>query len=234
LQHRAHELSLAISTLESRANETTTGADRSGSLERRLGLLLRLSQGFEQIVSRQPEERDLAAAFRPVRSMAQDLDGQINRGNIPEAFRSTWKAVQVQVDDLAGRFQLPREIVIRPSQNASPPNQTINPQADAVVRALDSSLDLLNSKAAGRDADPLAGVEAQKLQTRLLVLRQQLLGGEPNSRLGQSLGALELARSQWNDRLRQPAGGQTDRAGELARDLDRVIAQVRERISKGP
>jgi hypothetical protein len=234
LQRRAHELSLAISTLETRAKETTTGADRSGSLERQLSLLLRLSQGFEQIVSRQQEERDLAAAFRPIRSTAQDLDGQNSRGNTPEAFRSAWKTVQLQVDDLAGRFQLPREIVIRPAENATPPTQTTKPQTDALVRALDSALDLFNNKAAGRDTDPVAGVEAQKLETRLLVLRQQLLGGEPNSRLGQSLRALELARSQWNDRLRKPAGGQTDRAGEFSRDLDRVIAQVRERISKGP
>jgi hypothetical protein len=232
LTNQARELSSAIATLE---NQLTAGGRKATSdrLDREIDVLAQLAQGFERIVDGQADERDLISSFRPIRSRAQRIDRELQLGGLADAGRNLWRSIEQQIDGLAARFQLPREIVPHPAREDSPSlDPTIAAPIDQALREIDT---LVNPSPAGATRPPQRGLiqaDARRLQTRLYLLRQYLLGQGPQTQTTQALGDLEMAWRQLNDRISRPGQGDLDPMRKLSQSLDETIARTRDQLSK--
>ena len=113
------------------------------------------------------------------------------------------------IDDAAESFELPRQIVVRRhaiTAGASAAQETTS--TGAIIRQIDSTVDRLSREAARLPADSALAADLHELQIRLVVLRQQVLGGEPAPRVRQAFSEVETAR-----RLLASVAGQSSGAG---------------------
>jgi hypothetical protein len=233
LRRRAQELGLAVAAFRGALREPDGRPGRSGEIEEKVAVLLQLVQGFARILGGQPEDREVVDSFRPIRSRAQALDASITAGRPAAAVQGRWRTIQEQVDGLARRFQLPREIVVRPNMRApSAVDPSIASQIDRAAREIETSLGPAGPGTPRISAAPLIQADARRLQTRLLVLRQQILGQEPAPRLSQALGDVETAWRQLSDRIRPSPPDRRQANDRLARDLDATIARVRDQLPR--
>ena len=234
LQLRSRSLSDAIEPLTRKLVEAMAGADRSDPLKAQIELLGQLARGLVAVVAGQPEDRDVVSSLRPLRSLAYKIDQSISRSRLPAAVRDEWKNVQTQIDELAAVFRLPREIIVSTSPTKPAPGGTeLITIIDAALRAIEAMEGPGPAAVSRRSPAPVAGDDALSLRVRLLVLRQQLVGGEPNSRITQSLGAAETARRRLGDRLNRPAGDRTSSGTAALKKVDEAVTLVRGRLIKG-
>jgi hypothetical protein len=228
LRLRSRSLATAIELMIRKLAEYQPGNELSSLLKDQLEVLRRLERGFEDVLSGQPDDRDSVSAFRPLRSLSTTINQAISRSRGPETVRNEWKNVQAQVDEIAELFRLPREIVVSVSPKAEPP-----PDA-GILAALDGALlETESLRTEGLSTAPLLApvpaveADARTFRTRLLVLRQQVLGREPNTRIARSLDDVENASRRLHDRINQPGGTRASSRASSLKRIDEAVALVR-------
>ena len=118
ITNQARELSSAIVPLKTHVKAETGRGVKLETLDREIDVLEKLIQGFERISSGGANERDLVASFRPIRARAQRINRELQRVNLAGAGLTLWRSIEQQISDLETRFQIPREIVPRPTSEA--------------------------------------------------------------------------------------------------------------------
>jgi hypothetical protein len=232
LGNRSAALTSAIESLSKTLAQVPEGSNLPGRLKDQIKLLGQLARGFDSVLGEGPDDRDAAAAFRPLRTLATRTDGEISNSRFPAAIRDGWSNVRSQVDELADVFQLPREIAVSP-----PPHEQATAD-EATIKAIDQALrDLVPTSVPGAAATanlvaPAAVADdARGLRMRLLLLRQQLLGREANWRIARSARGVEAARRRLGDRLNLPTREKGPYAQEKLRKVDEAVALVRNHLS---
>jgi hypothetical protein len=235
LTNQARELSSAVAPLKTHVKAEAGRRATLKTLDREIDVLESLIQGFERISSSQASERELIAAFRPIRAGAQRINRELQRSGLTAGGLNLWQAIKQQIDDLEARFQLPREIVPRPSrEDARPLDPTIAAPFDKAVRELDVLVDRIaseNPRLAQRDR---VQVDARALTKRLFLIRQSLLGQAPREQADQALLDLDMSWRQLENELRSPGQGNAESLKTLRREVDEVVARSREQLSRKP
>ncbi len=202
-------------------------------VEPQLAMLAQLIQGFGRVVQGEPGEREAASAFRPIRSRSDEVHRAILRSDLPVALKNQWRAVHNMIDDAAESFELPRQIVGRRhaiTAGASAAQNTTS--TSAIIRQVDSTIDRLSREAPRLPTDSALAADVHELQLRLVVLRQQVLGGEPAPRVRQAFSEVETARRLLAERSRPIVRGRPQANDSLNRDVEAAIAQLRGQLFK--
>ncbi|MGZ3382789.1 MAG: hypothetical protein ACXVBB_21365, partial [Isosphaeraceae bacterium] len=134
ITNQARELSSAIVPLKTHVKAETGRGVKLETLDREIDVLEKLIQGFERISSGGANERDLVASFRPIRARAQRINRELQRVNLAGAGLTLWRSIEQQISDLETRFQIPREIVPRPT------SEEVGPLDPAVVAPIDRAV----------------------------------------------------------------------------------------------
>ncbi len=232
---QAHDLASAIVPLKNQIRVATVRGSNLDTLDRELDVLQMLLQGFERISSSGVDEGDLVASFRPIQRLAQRVRGNVQRANLGATGTKAWQSIDEQLDALETRFQVPREIVPRLAQEqAASVNPAIFGPSDRAIRDLDTLVDRITSQNSRVPQLEQVRSSARALTTRLLLLRQHLLGQAPREQVNQALVEADLAWHQLESRM--TALGQPYAASlqTLRRDINEAVASAHERISKRP
>jgi hypothetical protein len=199
-----------------------------------LAILQQLVTGFGRIAGSRLAGAELVAAFRPIRDLAQKIDRELLRRPVPDQARRDWRNVQGRVDRLASLFQLPREYVLRPS------NEQAMKDRNEIVALVDEALKETDSLAGRRPVDrPETAEEATlhaelgQLETRLLLLRQYCLAQEPSGRVRQAFRQIESAARPLSQRARGEAATKDAGLTESVRRLDQTLERLRQRLDAG-
>jgi hypothetical protein len=114
---------------------------------------------------------------------------------------------------------------------ASPePDARLVEHLDEAIRQLETLLGQTEDSASRATQGAWSRSGARSLLTRLLVLRQQVLGGEPRSLLAQSLLEVDLARRQMDESAAGTVQSVDDSAEAATRRIDEAISQIREQL----
>jgi hypothetical protein len=233
ISNQARELASTFAPLKTYVESETGRGIKLETLVREIDLLAELIQGFERITSGAASDREIIESFRPILSRARRINRDLARVNLGAPGLSLWRAVQQQISDLEMRFQIPREIVPgRTRELAGGADTGVVDSLDRAIRDLDGLGDKIasiNPQLPQRDQVQAA---PRNLTTRLLLVRQYLLGQAPRERLNQALADLELSWRQLQDRLANPALRNLEILPTLKRDIDEMIARTREQTSK--
>lgn len=231
LRDRTRVLIAAIAGLNRSLAGMNPGDAAPRELKGQLAVLDQLAQGFDAVLSGGPDERATVPSFRPLRSLSSRIDARVTPSSFPAPFRAEWKNVLAQIDELSELFRLPRVIVT--SAGGPSPSRKEN---DA-LKAIDTALDELDSAMVGSEprVPPAPGVEegVSGLRLRLLVLRQQVAGGEPSPVISATLATIESARRRLGDRLNQPAGERASTLTASMKKVDDALATIRVQLPRG-
>jgi hypothetical protein len=229
---QAQEIARELSALQEKLKKSPVPL-ASREVESQLAMLSQLIQGFGRVVLGEPSEREAVASFRPIRLRAEEVHRSILRSDMPLALKNQWRAVHNLIDDAAESFELPRQIVGRRhaiTAGASAAQDTSS--TGAIIRQVDSTVDRLSREAARLPNDSALAAEVHELQIRLVILRQQVLGGEPAPRLRQAFNEVETARRLLAERSRPIVRGRPQANDSLDRDVEAAIAQLRGQLFK--
>jgi hypothetical protein len=225
---QAQEIARELASLQDRLKKPPAPPSASGEIEPQLAMLAQLMQGFGRVVRGEPGEREAAASFRPIRAPAEEVHLAISRSALPVALKSQWRAIYNMIDDAAAGFELPRQIVVRPRDVAAAASASqAASSTGAIIRDIDSAVDRLSREAARLPENSALADDVHELQIRLVVLRQQVLGGEPEPRIRQTFGELETARRLLAERSQPIIRGRPQASDSLNRDIEAPIAQIR-------
>ncbi len=202
-------------------------------LVREIDLLAELIQGFERITNGGASDRDIIDSFRPIRSRARRINRDLARVNLGASGLSLWRAVQQQISDLEPRFQIPREIVPgRTRELPGAPETGVVDSLDRAIRDLDGLGDKIASSNPQLPQRDQVQTDARNLTTRLLLVRQYLLGQAPREQLNQALADLDMSWRQLQIRMANPPLRNLEILPTLKRDVDEVVARTREQTSR--
>jgi len=233
ITNQARELSSAIVPLKTHVKAETGRGVKLETLDREIDVLEKLIQGFERISSGGASERDLVASFRPIRAWAQRINRELQRVNPAGAGLSLWRTIEQQISDMETRFQVPREIVPRPTGAAvGSSDLAVVAPIDRAVRDLDTLVDRIASENPRLPQRDRVQADARRLTTRLFLVRQYLLGQAPREQVSQALVDLEMSWRQLEDRMTRPGQGNPESLATLKREVNEVVARTREQISK--
>jgi len=233
ITNQARELSSAIVPLKTHVKAETGRGVKLETLDREIDVLEKLIQGFERISSGGANERDLVASFRPIRSRAQRINRELQRANLAGAGLTLWRSIEQQISDLETRFQIPREIVPRPTrEEVGPLDPAVVAPIDLAVRNLDALVDRIASENPRPPQRDRVQADASRLTTRLFLVRQYLLGQAPREQVNQALVDLEMSWRQLEDRMMRPSQGNPESLQTLRREVNEVVARTREQISR--
>jgi hypothetical protein len=200
----------------------------SRDIEPQLAILAQLIQGFVRVAQGEPDEREAAASFRPIRSRAEEVHRAILRSDLSVALKNQWRGIYNLIDQAAEGFELPRQIVVRRHAITAAASAAQDATSNgAIIRQIDSTVDRLSREAARLPADSALAAEVHDLQIRLVVLRQQVLGGEPAPRIRQAFSQVETARRLVGERSSPIVRGRPQGNDTLNRDVEAAIAQLR-------
>ena len=203
------------------------------TLDREIDLLEKLLLGFERISSSGVNERDLVASFRPIQRLAQRIRRQPQRVLLTGAALSLWRTIDQQMSDLETRFQIPREIVPRLAQvQAGSIDPAVVAPAERAIRDLDTLVERLTAENPRVPQFDRLLTDARDLTTRLLLVRQYLIGQAPREQVNQALLDLEVSWHQLEFRLTHPGLGKSDPLPTLRKDVSEAIARVREQTAR--
>ena len=224
---QAQEIARELSALQESLKKSAAPL-ASREIEPQLAMLAQLVQGFGRVVRGEPGEREAAASFRPIRTRAEEVHRSILRSDLPVALKNQWRAISNMIDDAAASFDLPRQIVVRRHAVAAAASASqAATETGAIIRQVDSTVDRLSREAARLPADSALAADLHELQIRLVVLRQQVLGGEPAPRVRQAFSEVETARRLLSERSRPIVRGRPQTNDSLNRDIEAAIAQIR-------
>jgi hypothetical protein len=228
LRIQAQEIARELASLQDRLKKPPAPPSASREIEPQLDMLAQLIQGFGRVVRGEPGEREAAASFRPIRSRAEEVHRAISRSDLPVALKSQWRAIYNMIDDAAAGFELPRQIVVRRRDVAAAASASqAASSTGAIIRDIDSAVDRLSREAARLSDNSALADDVHELQIRLVVLRQQVLGREPEPRIRQTFGEVEMARRLLAERSRPIVQGRPQASDSLNRDIEAAIAQIR-------
>jgi hypothetical protein len=225
---QAQEIARDLTSLQEKLKKSPALPTVSREIEPQLAMLAQLIQGFGRVVQGEPGEREAASSFRPIRSRAEEVHRAILGSGLPLALKNQWRAIHDMIDEAAAGFELPRQIVVhsRGSAAAAPIAQETT-STGTVVRQIDSTVDRLGREVSRLPVDSAMAADEHELQRRLVVLRQQVLGGEPAPRVRQAFNEVETARRLLDERSRPIVRGRPQANDSLNRDIEAAIAQIR-------
>ncbi len=238
ITNQARELASAIVPLKTHVKAETGRGVKLETLDREIDVLEKLIQGFERISSGGTNggganERDLVASFRPVRARAQRINRELQRVNLAGAGLGLWRSIEQQISDLETRFQIPREIIPRSTrEEVGPLDPAVVAPIDRAVRDLDALVDRIASENPRLPQRDRVQADAGRLTTRLLLVRQYLLGQAPREQVNQALVDLEMSWRQLEDRMMRPSQGNPESLQTLRREVNEVAARAHEQVSK--
>ena len=161
------------------------------------------------------------------------MNRELQRVNLAGAGLSLWRSIEQQISDLETRFQIPREIVPRPTrEEVGPLDSAVVAPIDRAVRDLDALVDRIASENPRLPQRDRVQADARRLTTRLFLVRQYLLGRAPREQVNQALVDLEMSWRQLEDRMMRPSQGNPESLQTLRREVNEVVARTREQISK--
>jgi hypothetical protein len=233
LAEQLQALSTAVPQLRDRleAAGPAVPQDLSGELDH----LAELVRGLGRILTLRADEPDVASAFRPLRARALAIDQQIAESSLPEAIRAEWRTVQRQVDELGDALGFPREIVrVLPR---APRREVHQPLADLIDAATEKLETFLASRQltleTAEEADDAGDLEAdaRKLRTRLLLLRQELIGIAPRSQIDRTLREVESAGRRLTNRADLAVRRPPDASLSHLEGIGQSIAKIQEQVS---
>lgn len=224
---QAQEIARELTVLQEKLNKSPV-RPASREIEPQLAILAQLIQGFARVVQGEPDEREAAASFRPIRSRAEEVHRAILRSDLPVALKNQWRGVYNLIDQAAEGFDLPRQIVARRHAITAAASAAQDATSTgAIIRQIDSTVERLSREAARLPADSALAADVHDLQIRLVVLRQQVVGGEPAPRIRQAFSEVETARRLLSERSRPIVRGRPQGNDTLNRDVEAAIAQLR-------
>jgi hypothetical protein len=230
---QAQEIARELTALQDRLKKAPAPALASREIEPQLATLAQLIQGFGRVVRGEPDDREAATSFRPIRSRAEEVHRAILPSDLPVGFKNQWRGIHNMIDDAAEGFELPRQIVVRRhaiTAGASAAQESTS--TGAIIRQIDSAVDRLSREAARLPAGSALAADERDLQIRLVVLRQQVLGGEPAPRVRQAFSEVETARRLLEERSRPIIRGRPQANASLNRDVEAAIARIRGELFK--
>ena len=147
------------------------------------------------------DDRNVLASVRPLRSLAQRIDLEARNGRFPRSLLSQWGPIKRRIDAIADRFQLPREVDPITPRDAPPRDAGAIASVEKAAMSIDEFLqqDASVAPSGAPGSGPLEA-DARRLQSRLYLLRQQLLGREAAGPIRQSVLDVMTARRQFEAR----------------------------------
>jgi hypothetical protein len=210
-------------------------ANRPGDeVSQDLGTLAQLVAGLERVAAQGASEGEIVSSLRPLRSLAQRIDLELQRPGADGISHSRqWRPIQQQIDDLASQFQLPR-IILVPAARARPADfdPALLASLDEAARDLAGAFAQALSDPAPTATAAIITEDVRRLERRLMLLRQYVLGHEPAPVLDQALLDVETARRAVKDRVER--AGETNRKAfaRPIQSVDAAIAQARKALQK--
>jgi hypothetical protein len=233
IANQARELASAIVPLKTQVKAESGREVKLETLDREIDLLEKLIQGFERISSGGASDRDLVASYRPIRARARRINRELARVNLGGAGLNLWRTIEQLINDMETRFQIPREIVpLRTQEDLGALDPAVVAPMDRAIRDLDGLVDQIASENPRLPQRDRIQGDARNLTTRLLVVRQYLLGQAPREQVNQALVDLEMSWRQLEDRMTRPRQGNLESSQTLRREVSEVVARTREQISK--
>jgi hypothetical protein len=203
------------------------------SLSRQVDRLTQLVRGFAQISSGPAEEREIVGSFQPVRAQAQRVDREFQAAGLPLLATNDWRPILSRIESIYTRFQLPREIVPRP---AAASDRSIEPATiDAVDQAARQVDTVLGSKDLAALAQPQRDAivaDGRRLQTRLYLARQGILGESSQQERNRAIGDLESSWRRFVQRTSQVGWAELEPVRTLARQIEDSLARLRTEAAK--
>ncbi len=142
-----------------------------------------------------------------------------------------WRSAQDQIDALEVEFQIPRELVPRPAT----PAKEIDPAAvaafDAPVRSLDTLVDRIAAENPRLPQRERTAADARRLTTRLLLVRQLLLGKAPLAELASALADAAITWRQLENRLVHAARTDRQALETLRQEVGAVLEASRKPLT---
>ena len=153
--------------------------------------------------------------------------------NLAGAGLGLWRSIEQQISDLETRFQIPREIIPRSTrEEVGPLDPAVVAPIDRAVRDLDALVDRIASENPRLPQRDRVQADAGRLTTRLLLVRQYLLGQAPREQVNQALVDLEMSWRQLEDRMMRRSQGNPESLQTLRREVNEVAARAHEQVSK--
>jgi hypothetical protein len=231
VQSQAERIRGAITALRTGIAGQTAASEVTRAIDRQLETLAQLVQGLQRVVDGEADERELVSSLRPLRALAQRIDLGIQAGRL--GILTEWRPIQRQIDDLADRFQLPREIVVRSVRKDAPElDPALAARLEEAARGLDALLAQTSAELPQLAERGQIEADAKRLQRRLILLRQSILGGESSPLLDRALLDVESARRQLKDRSVRAPGPLRDALAKVIQSVDAAIALARTQLQK--
>ena len=228
ISNQARELASAIVPLKNQVQAEMGRGVELEPLDREIDLLEKLLLGFERISRSGVNERDLVASFRPIQRLAQRIRREPRRVLLTDAALSLWRTIDQQMSDLETRFLIPREIVPRLAQGqAGSVDLAVVAPAERAIRDLDTLVERIAAENPRIPQFDRLQTDARNLTTRLLLVRQYLIGQAPREQVNQALVDLGVSWHQLEIRLTHPGLGKSDPLPTLRKDVSEVIARAR-------
>ncbi len=235
LRAEARNIARAVQAVRAAVAGAGEPARSSSALDRELDVLSQLCLGLERIAVPWTDDRDVVSSVRPLRSQAQRIDFEAQSGRFPGSVLGQWSPIKSRIDDIAARYQLPREVVMRTPREAPPREAGAIASVEEAARAIDEYLQEEQSGATTRaPGKEVVEADARRLQSRLYLLRQQLLGQEAPQPIAQALLGVRTARRQFEARAMFEHAGRREELDRLLQCVDRATAAAGDRPSQTP